>query len=94
MKTAPTTSRQLRVRTSEAVAARLLGLSPRARSRAVSLMVAATMEQVDLAALLAMRVELVRLGNLLNQALRTSWGREVDREALQAIVTKLGRVLS
>jgi hypothetical protein len=57
-------------------------------------MVAATMEQVDLAALLAMRVELVRLGNLLNQALRTSWGREVDREALQAIVTKLGRVLS
>jgi hypothetical protein len=89
----PPTSKQLRVRTSEAVATRLLALPPRARSRAVSLMVAAAMEQVDLAALLDLRGELVRLGNLLNQSLRTSWGAAADRDALQAIVTKLGRVL-
>lgn len=93
MNTPPTPSKQLRIRTSQEVAARLLSLSPRARSRAVSMMIAASMERVDLAALLAMRVELVRLGNLLNQALRASRGQAADPSALQAIVTKLGRVL-
>lgn len=93
MNTKPPTSKQLRVRTSEAVAARLLALPPRARSRAVSLMVSAAMQHVDLAALLGMRGELVRLGNLLNQSLRTSWGTAADHDALQAIVTKLGRLL-
>lgn len=57
-------------------------------------MVAATMEQVDLVALLELRTELARLGNLLNQSLRSSWGNAADHDALQAIVTKLGRVLA
>ena len=86
-------SKQLRIRTSEAVATRLLALSPRARSRAVSLMVAGALEQVDLAALLELRGELVRLGNLLNQSLRTTWGAAADHDVLHAIVAKLGRVL-
>jgi len=89
----PPTSKQLRVRTSEAVATRLLALPPRARSRAVSLMVAAAMEDVNLAALLELRGELVRLGNLLNQSLRASWGTAADQDALHVIVTKLGRLL-
>jgi hypothetical protein len=93
MKAPPTTSKQLRIRTSEDVAVRLLTLSPRARSRAVSLMVAAALERVDLAVLLEMRRELVSLGNLLNQSLRLSWGTAVDRDALREVVLKLGRLL-
>jgi hypothetical protein len=56
-------------------------------------MVAAGLERVDLAALLEMRRELVSLGNLLNQALRLSWGTAVDRDALREVVLKLGRLL-
>jgi len=93
MKAPPTASKQLRIRTSEDVAVRLLTLSPRARSRAVSLMVAAALERVDLAVLLEMRRELVSLGNLLNQSLRLSWGTAVDRDALREVVLKLGRLL-
>ena len=86
-------SKQLRIRTSEDVAERLLALSPRTRSRAVSLMVAANLERVDLTALMEMRRELVALGNLLNQSLRLSWGTAVDRDALREVVQKLGRLL-
>jgi hypothetical protein len=59
----------------------------------VSLIVSAALERVDLAALLEMRRELVSLGNLLNQALRLSWGTAVDRDALREVVLKLGRLL-
>jgi hypothetical protein len=84
---------QMRIRVSPDVARRLLALSPRARCRAVSMMVGAAMEGVDLGELLAMRKELSSLGNLLNQSLRASGGAAVDREALRAVVTKLEGVL-
>lgn len=84
---------QMRIRVSPGVARKLSTLSPRARCRAVSMMVAAAMEGVDLGELLAMRKELTSLGNLLNQSLRASWGAAADREALRAVVTKLEDVL-
>jgi len=84
---------QMRVRVSPGVARKLSALSPRARCRAVSMMVGAAMANVDLGELLAMRKELTSLGNLLNQSLRVSWGKAADREALRAVVTKLEDVL-
>ena len=84
---------QIRIRLTDQTARRLLTLSPRARCRAASLMISATMDNIDLDELLAMRRELVALGNLLNQSLRLSWGASVDESALRGVVKKLGGLL-
>ena len=57
------------------------------------MMISATMENLDLGELLAMRREMVALGNLLNQSLRLSWGGSVDESALRGVVEKLGGLL-
>ena len=84
---------QLRIRLTDQTARRLLTLPPRARCRAASMMISATMDNIDLGELFAMRRELVALGNLLNQSLRLSWGGSVDESALRGVVEKLGGLL-
>jgi len=80
---------QVRLRLPREIASGLRVLPVSARHRAVAIMLRAQMEKIDLGALVAMRGELVALGTLLNQSLRTSWGQETDREAAETVVTKL-----
>ena len=86
-------SEQLRIRLSPGAAARLQELPPIARSRVVSMLLGAQAEGVDLPALLGMRSELTRLGTLLNQSLRTSWGSSTDSLAAERIIKMLEGVL-
>jgi len=86
-------STQLRISLSPGAAARLQKLPPIARSRVVSMLLGAQAEGVDLPALLGMRSELTRLGNLLNQSLRTSWGSSTDALAAERVIKILEGVL-
>ena len=87
-------STQLRIRLSDNAARRLLTLPPRARSRAVSLLVTSGIEGINLEALLLARRELASLGSLLNQSLRLSWGESADGDALRGILKKLEGLLT
>ena len=71
------------------IASGLRVLPVAARHRAVAIMLRAQMDRVDLASLVALRSELASLGTLINQSLRTSWGRETDREAAENVLAKL-----
>jgi len=86
-------SKQLRIRLSPGVAARFEALPPLARARAVSMLLGAQSEGVDLPTLLQLRGELARLGTLLNQSLKTSWGRSTDAQAASEVVRILEGVL-
>lgn len=66
-------------------AARWLTLPPSNRAKAVA-MVLNSAGRIDLAALLAMRRELVNLGTLLNQSLAASRGQSVEEAALTECV--------
>jgi len=70
-----------------------MAFPPVVRGRAVSMLVAAGLQNVDLVELLAARKELAALGNLLNQSLRASWGDRVDEDALRSVVKKLEALL-
>jgi hypothetical protein len=48
---------------------------------------------IDLAELLPLRRSLMNWGNLLNQSLRTSWGKSVDGEAAAVMVKRLREVV-
>jgi hypothetical protein len=85
---------QLRVRLNAETARPFLLLPPKARSRALSLLVSSSTLGVDLKELITFRSELASLGNLVNQSLRSSWGEHVDRASIEKIVLKLRRLLS
>lgn len=89
-----TTSSQLRIRVLPKTAARLKKIPPRLRAKVVSLLIESIINKVDLIELLSLRKDLVSLGVLLNQSLRTSWGKSVDGEAASALVTKLNKFLA
>jgi len=85
---------RLRIRTTDEVGKRLLGLRPVLRAQVVATVLEAHAQRIDLAELLAMRRELVRLGTLLNQSLRVSKGTLTNTAAVEqaaAIVTDLTR---
>lgn len=86
-------SEQIRVRLSSNAVENLLSFPPRMRSRAVSMLIMAGLKNIDLTELLSFRRELVSLGSLLNQSLRTSWGTSADEEALRRIIHRLEGVL-
>ena len=85
---------QLRIRLSKGVATRLASLPPRSRSRAVSFLVASVLDGLNLSELLQARRELVSLGVLINQSLRSSWGQSTDAIALRRLANKLQRILA
>lgn len=89
-----TTTSQLRVRLLPNTASRLKKLSPRLRAKVVSLLIESAIQNVDLDALLLARKDLVNLGTLLNQSLRTSWGKNCDEQAATKILKKLGGLLN
>jgi hypothetical protein len=86
-------TKQLRIRLSPQIAAQFEALPPRARGQAVSLVLAAWVSGLDLGELVKIRRVVVNTGNLLNQSLRTSWGRTVDAEAATQLVRLLRRVV-
>ena len=86
-------TKQLRIRVSPQIAAQFEGLPPRARGQAVSLVLGAWAGGLDLRELLKLRQVLVNAGNLLNQSLRTSWGKSADAEAAAQLVRLLRRVV-
>jgi hypothetical protein len=86
-------SKQLRIRITDEAGKVYLDLPPLARGRAVSMILLWAARRINLVALLHLRGELVRLGTLLNQSLRTSWGRSCDGEAARKIVKILERNL-
>ena len=87
------TTTQLRIRLSKGAASKLLSLPPRARSRIVSFMLGSTNQNLDFNELLQARKELVSLGVLINQALRTSWGKSTDAVAMAALQKRLEKIL-
>jgi hypothetical protein len=87
-------SSQLRVRLQPKTAARLKKLPPRLRTKVVSLLIASVIDKVDLTELMKARKELVSLGVLLNQSLRTSWGKKCDEQAADKLLKKLEVLLS
>jgi hypothetical protein len=88
-----TTSSQLRIRVLPNTSARLKKIPPRLRAKVVSLLIESIINKIDLTELLSLRKDLVSLGVLLNQSLRTSWGQSVDGQAASALVTKLNKFL-
>jgi len=87
-------TKQLRIRVSPQVAEQFEALPPRARGQAASLVLGAWASGLDLGELTKIRQVVVNTGNLLNQSLRTSWGRSVDAEAATQLVRLLRRVVS
>jgi len=86
-------TKQLRIRVSPQIAAQFEALPPRARGQAVSLVLGAWAGGLDLRELLKVRQVIANAGNLLNQSLRTSWGRTVDAEAASQLVRVLRQVV-
>jgi hypothetical protein len=80
---------QLRLRLPSDIVTQLRGVPIPVRNQLVALMLRAQIHKIDLPELIAMRKELVSLGTLINQSLRSSWGRETHREAAKAVVVKL-----
>lgn len=74
---------RLRIRINKEVGERLATLRPVLRGQVVAMVLEAHAAEVDLAELLAVRRELVRLGTLLNQSLRASRGSLPDAAAVQ-----------
>lgn len=68
-------------------------LPPKARMRVVSLLLSSAVLEFDLKELIAIRRELVSLGNLLNQSLQASWGQAPDAGVHREISKKLQEVL-
>jgi hypothetical protein len=85
-------TKQIRIRLSKSVADKFLTLPPRLRSKVVSLLISSSNLGLDLNELLGMRRELVSLGTLINQSLKTSWGQTVDATAMRSLNQKLGRL--
>jgi len=86
-------SKQLRIRLSKNVADKFLSLPPRLRSKVVSFLISSSDLGVDLNELLSVRRELVSLGTLINQGLKTSWGQTVNAAAMRSLNQKLGKLL-
>lgn len=86
-------TKQMRIRVSPQIAAQFEALPPRARGQAVSLILGAWAGGLDLQALLKVRQVVVNTSNLVNQSLRTSWGRTVDAEAASQLVRTLRQVV-
>jgi len=74
---------RIRIRLTEEMGQRLAELRPVLRGQVVATILNAHGLGVELAALLAMRRELARLGTLINLSLRTSRGVLTDAEAVQ-----------
>jgi len=77
---------EVRCRVRGPVGEALHSMPRRPRSRVIAATIAAALEEVDLDALLEAREELRRLGVLLNQSLRFSFGEGVGDAALMARV--------
>jgi hypothetical protein len=77
---------QLRIRLTPEAMSRYKNVPPLARLRVVSFILNTHAEGIDLGELLAMRKVLVNLGNLLNQSLKTSWGKSTDAAAAIEVV--------
>jgi hypothetical protein len=82
-------SSQLRIRLSPAAAKHYADIPPLARSRVISFILNMHAAKVDPAELLSSRHVLVNLGTLLNQSLRTSWGKSSDAQAASELVRVL-----
>jgi len=82
-------NQQLRLRLPSDIATQLRGVPVPVRNQLVALMLRAQIHKIDLSDLITMRKELASLGTLINQSLRSSWGRETHREAVTAVVAKL-----
>ena len=74
---------RIRIRIPDDVGSRLAALLPTLRAHVVATVLGAHTKGVDLAELLGTRRELVRLGTLLNQSLRTSRGLMADPAAVE-----------
>ena len=74
---------RIRIRINKELGERLATLRPVLRGQVVATVLEAHAAEVDLVELLAARRELVRLGTLLNQALRASRGSLPDVAAVQ-----------
>ena len=77
---------QLRIRLTPEAQSRFKDIPPLARLRVVSFILNSHAEGIDLGKLLAMRKVLINLGNLLNQSLKTSWGKSTDAAATSEVV--------
>ena len=85
---------RIRIRLQNEMGERLAGLRPVLRGQVVATVLEAHAAGVDLAELLAVRRELVRVGTLLNQSLRASRGALPDAAAVRdaaQIITALTR---
>ena len=80
---------QVRLRLPPDIAWKLRSLPIPLRNQVVAVMLRAQADKIDLLSLVSMRRELSSLGTLINQSLRTSWGRETDQEAVTRVVSKL-----
>jgi len=81
--TAPT---QLRIRLTPDALRRYRHIPPLARQRVVAFVLSSHANEIDLVELLAMRKVLINLGNLINQSLKTSWGKSTDAAAASEVV--------
>jgi hypothetical protein len=81
--TAPT---QLRIRLTPEAMRKYKDIPPLARLRVVSFVLQSHAEGIDLRELLAIRKVLINLGILLNQSLKTSWGKSTDGAAASDVV--------
>ena len=84
---------QMRIRVQHDVAEKYMKLPPRLRARAFSFILAAQECDIDLKQLLQLRGTLISLGVLINQSLKTSWGKTTDTEAVRQVVQLLKGVL-
>jgi hypothetical protein len=75
-------STQLRISILPEAAAYYRTIPRTLQKRVISTILAAHAMKIDLNALLETRKVLVTCGSLLNQSLRTSWGKAVDHKAL------------
>jgi hypothetical protein len=87
-------TKQLRIRLGDEAWKQFYDLPPRARGQAVSLILSAWGLGVNLRELLKVRQDVARATNLLNQSLRTSWGRSADSDAASEMVRLLRRVIA
>jgi hypothetical protein len=87
-------TKQLRIRLTEGVWRQFHDLPPRARGQAVSLILGAWGLGVNLRELLRVRQDVARASNLMNQSLRTSWGKSADGVAASEMVRLFRRALT
>jgi hypothetical protein len=87
-------NQQLRLRLPSDIVTHLRGVPIPVRNQLVAVMLRAQIHKIDLPALIALRTELASLGSLINQSLRSSWGRETHREAVTAVVVELQKLFA